>query len=114
MIEDEFLVATEIQYHLQRGGFTDVAHVATEKDALAAIADRNWDAAVVDANLNGRGIGTIAAALLQKNVPFVIVTGYARESLPASVAHVAVIYKPFHSKNLLDAVKGLFRDDVGR
>src|ERR1700740_1000900 len=96
MIEDEFLVAAEIQFHLERGGFVGSEHAATERDALAAIADHHWDAAVVDANLNGRGIHKIVAALQEKSVPFMIVTGYGRNGMPEGIADVPVIDKPFH------------------
>src|SRR4051812_21892629 len=104
MIEDEFLVAAEIRFHLEKGGLGHVEHAATERDALAAIATGEWEAAVVDANLNGKGIDGIAAALSQKRVPFVIVTGYGRKGLPSAVANIPVIDKPFHPQTLLDAL----------
>jgi DNA-binding response OmpR family regulator len=104
MIEDEFLVAAEIRFHLERAGFVELEHAATEGAALTAIGVRDWDAAVVDANLNGRGIEGIASALLAKRIPFVIVTGYGRTGLPPSVAAVPVIDKPFHPPTLVDTV----------
>jgi CheY-like chemotaxis protein len=107
IIEDEFLVAADIRSCLERGGLRDLEHVSTESDALSAIAARDWDTAVVDANLNGRGIDRIAAALNQKNVPFVIVTGYGRQGLPQAVADVEVINKPFAPRRLVDAVRQL-------
>ena len=107
MIEDEFLVAAEIRFHLARAGFVEVEHAATERDALTAIGARDWDAAVVDANLNGRGIDAIASALSEKRVPFVIVTGYGRQALPRSVSSVPVVDKPFHPQTLVDTVTRL-------
>jgi len=111
MIEDEFLVALEIRFHLENAGFTGVQHAATEADALTAIDAQNWNAAVVDANLNGRGIDRIAAGLFAKRIPFVIVTGYGQEGLPASVTGIKVIKKPFHPRNLVDTVAALFSRD---
>ena len=107
MIEDEFLIAAEIRFHLERGGFLDVEHAATEPDALAAIAARDWDAAVVDANLNGRGVDGVAAALRAKGVPFVIVTGYGRDGLSHVPADVTVLEKPFRPETLVEVVAGL-------
>lgn len=107
MIEDEFLVAAEIRFHLESGGFADVEYAATERDALASIAGGDWEAAVVDANLNGRGIDRVAAALTARRIPFVIVTGYGRQGLPEAVANVPVIEKPFQPKALVDAVARL-------
>jgi DNA-binding response OmpR family regulator len=110
IIEDEFLVAVDIRFHLQRAGFGEVEHAATEAAALAAIALRDWTAAVVDANLNGKGIDAIAVALKDKDVPFVIVTGYGRNGLPGIIADVPVIEKPFKPETLLQAVTRLCED----
>jgi CheY-like chemotaxis protein len=107
MIEDEFLIAAEIRFHLERGGFSDVEHAATEPDALAAIAARDWDAAVVDANLNGRGIDGVATALGAKRIPFVVVTGYGRDGLRHVPADVPVLDKPFRPEMLVEIVARL-------
>jgi DNA-binding response OmpR family regulator len=113
MIEDEFLVAAEIRFHLERAGWSEVTHAATESDALAAIQAGAWEAAVVDANLNGQGINEIAAALRDKGVPFIIVTGYGRNGLPKAVADAPVIDKPFRPKTLVDAVARLCAQRTG-
>jgi DNA-binding response OmpR family regulator len=107
LVEDEFLIAAEIRFHLERAGFAGVEYAATETDALAAIAAGGWDAAIVDANLNGRGIDGVALALQGGNIPFVIVTGYGRNGLPETLARVPVIEKPFNPQNLVDAVSRL-------
>jgi DNA-binding NtrC family response regulator len=107
VIEDEYLIALEIQSVLADGGFVEVEHAATEEEALLHIEQGGFTAAVADANLYGRGISRIAAALTARAVPFVIVTGYGRESLPAEVAHAPLVEKPFDSRLLLQAVTRL-------
>ena len=109
VIEDEFLVALEIQSELQNAGFGQVEHTATEADALKRIHESHWDAAVADANLNGCGMGQIVAALNEHHIPFVIVSGYGRESLPPEVAHIELIDKPFHGPRLVQTVVSLCR-----
>jgi DNA-binding response OmpR family regulator len=104
MIEDEFLVAEEIRFHLEQAGFTGVQHAATEVGALGAIGSGDWHAAVVDANLNGCGIDRIASALFARRIPFLILTGYGREGLPQSVAGITVLNKPFLPQTLVDTV----------
>jgi DNA-binding response OmpR family regulator len=108
MIEDEYLVAEEIRLCLEDAGFSGVEHAATEDDALKHISDAGWDAAVVDANLDGRSIEAVADALFERGIPFVIVTGYARESLPERLGGITVVEKPFRPKTLVDAVSSLF------
>jgi CheY-like chemotaxis protein len=107
VIEDEYLVALEMQSVLADAGFAEVEYAATEREALARIEEGGWDAAIADANLNGRGISRIAAALTEHGVPFMIVTGYARESLPPEVAHVPFLDKPFHAPRLVQTVSRL-------
>jgi len=111
VIEDEFLIAEEIRFHLKSGGFLEVEHAATETNALAAIAGGDWDGAIVDANLDGQGVERIAAALQAKGIGFVIVTGYGRQGLPAAVADVPVIAKPFRPSTLIDALTQCVRKE---
>ncbi len=107
LIEDEYMIALDIQSQLQAAGFGDVVHAATEKAALKKIQEGGWDAAVADANLNGRGMGRVAAALLEHRIPFVIVTGYSRDSLPPEVAGIPLIEKPLTGPHLVHEVARL-------
>lgn len=108
IIEDEFLVAEEIRFHLVRAGFSEIEHAATERDALAAIAGRQWDAAVLDANLDGTGVERIVEALQMRSIRFAIVTGYGRQGLPKTMTEsVPVITKPFKPGTLTDTLARL-------
>jgi CheY-like chemotaxis protein len=55
----------------------------------------SFDAVLLDANLRGRPAGDVAAALTRRNIPFVFVTGYGRESLPESFGQTSILTKPF-------------------
>ena len=110
LIEDEFLIALDIQRELKEAGFDAVEHAATEREALTRIQEGQWDAVVADANLNGRGLTRIASALNQHQIPFVIVTGYSRESLPPEVGEVPVVDKPFSGRQLIQTVLSLCRE----
>ena len=104
VVEDEFLVAAEIRLHLERGGLGPIEVAATEQEALAALTAGKWDAAVVDANLNGQTSERVVEALSQKNVPLVIVTGYGRSGLPDTYDKIPVLDKPFRPRELVDVV----------
>lgn len=103
VIEDEYLIAVELEDLLDEFGF-DVGHAATEAEALARIAEGGWDGAVADANLHGRDITAVAAALRARGIPFVIASGYGRESLPPGLADVPLLVKPFDSMRLVHVV----------
>jgi signal transduction histidine kinase/DNA-binding response OmpR family regulator len=103
VVEDEPLVALDLSAGLREAGAEVVASTGTASVALEIINNKSLDAALLDGNLHGRPVDEIAAALTRRNVPFVFVTGYGRESLPQSFRNVAVLSKPFSQEQLLRA-----------
>lgn len=107
VIEDEPLIALALVSSLEAAGADVARPLGTEREALAAIERSDADAALLDANLHGKPVGEIAAALTRRRIPFIFVTGYGRESLPESFKHAAILTKPFTDKQLFDAVTAL-------
>jgi signal transduction histidine kinase/DNA-binding response OmpR family regulator len=103
VVEDEPLIGLEIASTLQQEAALVLGPVAAVSDALRIIEKDELDGALLDANLRGQPAGDIAAALTRKGIPFVFVTGYGREALPASFAHARVLKKPFIERELLEA-----------
>lgn len=106
-IEDEPLIAVNIASLLEHRGARVSGPVATVNDALRMIEESELDGALVDANLRGRSVGDVAAALTQKRIPFLFVTGYDREALPSSLTRAKVLKKPFTEEQLLEAAAQL-------
>jgi signal transduction histidine kinase/DNA-binding response OmpR family regulator len=107
VIEDEPLIAMDIASALEHEGALVSGPAATVSDALGIIETDALDGALVDANLRGRPVDEIAAALTRKGVPFVFVTGYGREALPSSFARARVLKKPFTAEQLREAATSL-------
>jgi CheY-like chemotaxis protein len=106
VVEDELLVALDIESILTEAGMEVVGPASTAAEALQFIGSTKLDAALLDANLSGEPIDEVASALSTKGVPFAYVTGYGRESLPA--AHPApIVTKPFDAAQLLAAARRL-------
>lgn len=103
VVEDEALIALNFASMLERAGAEVARPVGTEKEALLAIEQGRFDGALLDANLHGRPVDEIAAALTRHNIPFIFVTGYGREGLPTSFQHVPVLGKPFSDQELIEA-----------
>jgi len=116
VVEDEPLVALDVVASLEQAGADIAGSVGSAAEALALIGSKRLDAALLDANLAGRPVDDIAAALTRRNVPFAFVTGYGRESLPQAFADAPVLSKPFSQQQLLDAATALVRraDNVRR
>ena len=77
VVEDEMLVLMLTEDLLADLGCTEVTAAATVEQALALIASNDFDAAMLDMNLNGDRTLAVADALASAGVPFVFATGYA-------------------------------------
>jgi FixJ family two-component response regulator len=77
VVEDEFLLAMELEALLEQRGWRVLGPVATVDRALAMLDQHRPAVAVLDVNLKGRRATPLAAALQDRGVPFVLVTGYS-------------------------------------
>lgn len=78
--EDETLVLIEIEDMLRELECEIVGPVSTVGAAVAAIRQHDIDGALLDMNLRGKHIAPAAEQLLAREVPFLLVTGYARRA----------------------------------
>lgn len=106
VVEDELLVALDIESILTEAGMVVIGPAASAAEALELIASTAFDAALLDANLHGEPIDEVAAALVDARIPFAYVTGYGRESLPAGF-EAPIIAKPFDATQLVAATRQL-------
>ena len=83
IVEDEMLVAMELEDILRAQGYSVLGPAASIKTAIALIAIARPDAALLDLNLSGHSAVPVAATLNGHNVPFVIVSGYSETHLQA-------------------------------
>ena len=77
VVEDEFLLAMELEALLEQRGCRVLGPVATIDRALALLDHHRPAVAVLDVNLKGKRATVVAAALQDRGVPFVLVTGYS-------------------------------------
>lgn len=110
VIEDEPLIGMDIVASLEDAGATVEGPVASIEDACAIIASRYFDAALVDANLHGKPVGPIAAALMELDVPFAFATGYDRDGLPDGFQERPILGKPAGPEQVLAMVARLVAD----
>ena len=109
VVEDEAMVAMEIETTLLEAGCTVLGPVATVEQARTLIAGAGFDAALLDGNLGGRHVDELADLLVSVGVPFAFVTGYGRESLPSSYRDWPMLAKPFGPTQLRVFLGGLIR-----
>ena len=112
VVEDEPLVALDLIATLESQGMTAIGPAGTPQTALELLESGGQiDAALLDANLNGRPVDDIAAALIRRGTPFAFVSGYDRQSLPVAFREAPLIGKPWTPTALLDTVDTLINRD---
>lgn len=108
IVEDAVLLALELETGLAEAGAT-VIGPAYELEEAMALLDQPIDAAVLDANLNGRSVIPVAEALAARKTPFVFATGYGEAGGPGGFDAAPVIRKPYDVMQVAAAVAELLR-----
>jgi DNA-binding response OmpR family regulator len=110
VVEDEFLVATLIQDILEAAGYVVSGPIPRLAEAVKAAEVDACDAAVLDVNLAGHRVFPVAEVLSRRQIPFVFVTGYGSDTLPAEHHARPSIRKPFRNQELLNVVSELVNE----
>ncbi len=113
VVEDDSFLAFEMQDILSDAGYEVVGPAGTVAKALQLIDAREPHAAFVDCNLNGELSTAVAQTLTAKNIPFVVVSGSERDSLPAAFSNGLFARKPFKAAGLLEIARSLLSDPQG-
>jgi two-component system, response regulator PdtaR len=115
VLDDEFLIALDIQQILETAGAEHVACAAAVPEAIALLrAEPNFDIAVLDVKLSGpdRNSLGVASFLAEKGTPFIFLTGMRVDDMHAKqFPQAPVIEKPYDATALLDAVRRALTDD---
>jgi PAS domain S-box-containing protein len=101
VVEDEPLVAMDMQSMLSAAGCTVLGPAGTLQEARRLLETETCDAALVDVNLKGEPIDSLLSPLRQQDVPFAFVTGYGPKVLSKTFEETVTISKPFSAEQLL-------------
>lgn len=109
IVEDEFYIAADLAASLEDMGFRVVGPVPSIPKALALIAVERLDGALLDANLNGVSSGPIADALVERGIPFVVVTGYGSgDLLTDRLSKAPRMTKPWEPSDMKTLMRTVF------
>jgi two-component system, response regulator PdtaR len=110
VVEDEVLLALDLELILKRHGWRVLGPAATVAEALRLLEAERPDAAVLDVNLRGELVTPVAEALRALAVPFVLASAYGRPDLGAAVLAAAPnVGKPTAEGRLLAALEKAVR-----
>lgn len=108
IVEDELLVAMDLEDRLKREGCGVLGPVSRESKALAVLEHDRPDAVVLDLNLDGKLPVDLANILAERHIPFVVVTGYGNRHLDvAALQEAPRLHKPIKTEELVHALSGL-------
>jgi CheY-like chemotaxis protein len=100
VIEDEYLIRMLLEDMLTDLGLEVAAAVGTMAEAREVAANGEFNAAILDVNLDGEQIFPVADILAKRGKPFVFVTGYGESSLPGAYRERPSLQKPFQAAQL--------------
>ncbi len=110
VVEDEFLIAMELESVLTSSGFEVLGPASSVGQALNLLRSQRPDAAVLDVTLGSEKVTPVAFLLKSWDVPFVLASAsdaaeLARHDVLAKALNLG---KPTDMKRLVDVVQSFF------
>lgn len=105
VVEDEFLLAEDLQAELSDAEAVVLGPVGTLEEALDLVRSaERIDGAILDINLGGEAAYPVADLLIQRGVPLVFTSGYGGTSFPSRFAAIARCEKPISISLITQAI----------
>lgn len=107
VVEDEPLIALELEDMLTELGCSVAGRAARLAPAVRLAADLEFDVAVLDVNLGEARVTPAAEVIAGRGIPIVFTTGYGetqREAFRATKAGCVVVNKPYDTATLAKAL----------
>src|ERR1700721_668959 len=95
VVEDEMAVAMLIEDMVSELAYEVAAVVPRLEDAMRLVDSDSFDLAMLDVHLNGKTLFPFAAALEERDIPFLFATAYGPRGIPEEFRQSPVLQKPF-------------------
>ena len=107
IVEDEMLVAMNIEDMLLELGHEVAGLAGRLAPGLALVGEASFDVAMLDVNLAGEQSFPIADLLAEKGIPYLFATGYGAKGVVEAHRHAPILQKPFRARDLELALQAL-------
>jgi Response regulator containing CheY-like receiver domain and AraC-type DNA-binding domain len=109
IVEDEFLIAMDLQILLETSGWRVMGPAPTVRDALRLLEKERPAVALLDVNLGNELVTEVAEDLRQRSVPFAVASAYERPDLVGGdvLAGAPNVGKPTTATRLLPVLTRL-------
>lgn len=107
IVEDEFLIAMDLQMFLERSGHVVIGPACSVDAALRLLEHEEPNVAVLDVHLRGQPVIPVAERLRGLNIPFVLASAYTTLDLDGSEAlsDAENVGKPVTERRLVEALE---------
>lgn len=112
VVENEALIAMQLECELEDAGAVVIGPVPLVSEALVLIEEGQFDAAIMNVNLNDGPSYPAADALREKGKPFMFVTAYEHTMLPGTMVSVPVLSKPLTAAQLVNGLVSLLQKSI--
>jgi DNA-binding NtrC family response regulator len=112
VVEDEFLVALSLEEDLRAAGCEVVGPFGDLAGATEALRTEKFDLALLDVNLRGEKVFSVADELVAREMPFLLMSGYGKMDLPERFRDSPRIAKPYDPVHLLRDVARLLANKM--
>ena len=107
IVDDEFIIGMMLFNEIARAGGASIGPVTSVAGALKEIESRVVHAVILDAKLVDGSGADLAVRLEERRIPYVVVSGYDKASLPIELRGAPFVAKPISLPLLMEAIEGL-------
>lgn len=110
LVEDELIVALDVQQRLEQLGYRVVAHATTGDEALELAAAETLDLILMDVKIRGKWDGIETATRIREflEIPIIYLTAYSDESTlqrAGTTAAYGYLIKPYEDRELRSSIE---------
>jgi DNA-binding NtrC family response regulator len=107
IVEDQVLTGMLVSEEIKCAGGNAIGPVASVSCALKEIESKQVDLALLDAKLLDGSAETLVTHLEQRRIPYIVVSGYEKETLPVTLKGAPFVAKPVSMQLLVEAVQAV-------
>jgi two-component sensor histidine kinase len=104
VVEDSYALAMTLRDELENVGFAVLGPCGALSQARELAADEEFDFAVLDVDLGGELVYPLARDLQEREIPFLLLTGFNRQDLARDLRDVPLLNKPVEHGRVAEAV----------
>lgn len=111
VLEDEPLIAMDMEFTLHEGGYTDIVLLTSCAAAFEYLSHDTPSLAIVDLHLKDGTCNSVCQELSLRNVPVLVSTASEKHEVDQKITDLVWLSKPCAPSDLLDAVKDALSED---